>query len=117
MSTTGKLSAISAPEVWGYYQNNFLYIGFSSSELYSLDLNMELPQGQTGSVGTSVASAEQVNPLFACLVFLPYHRSGEPKAQGPSAAFWGFSIWSSAHPLSVLLHTLLKCIGLAGMYA
>lgn len=25
----------------------------------SLDLNMELPQGQTGSVGTSVASAEQ----------------------------------------------------------
>ncbi|RLW02440.1 hypothetical protein DV515_00007215 [Chloebia gouldiae] len=24
-----------------------------------LDLNMELPQGQTGSVGTSVASAEQ----------------------------------------------------------
>lgn len=25
-----------------------------------LDLNMELPQGQTGSVGTSVASAEQV---------------------------------------------------------
>lgn len=28
--------------------------------LFSLDLNMELPQGQTGSVGTSVASAEQV---------------------------------------------------------
>lgn len=28
--------------------------------LLSLDLNMELPQGQTGSVGTSVASAEQV---------------------------------------------------------
>uniref|UniRef100_A0A8C5TJ18 Charged multivesicular body protein 1B n=2 Tax=Passeriformes TaxID=9126 RepID=A0A8C5TJ18_9PASS len=27
--------------------------------LTSLDLNMELPQGQTGSVGTSVASAEQ----------------------------------------------------------
>lgn len=26
-----------------------------------LDLNMELPQGQTGSVGTSVASAEQVS--------------------------------------------------------
>lgn len=26
-----------------------------------LDLNMELPQGQTGSVGTSVASAEQVH--------------------------------------------------------
>lgn len=25
-----------------------------------LDLNMELPQGQTGSVGTTVASAEQV---------------------------------------------------------
>lgn len=30
----------------------------------SLDLNMELPQGQTGSVGTSVASAEQVNVEF-----------------------------------------------------
>jgi len=30
----------------------------------SLDLNMELPQGQTGSVGTSVASAEQVNVRF-----------------------------------------------------
>lgn len=30
----------------------------------SLDLNMELPQGQTGSVGTSVASAEQVNVPF-----------------------------------------------------
>ncbi|TRZ05873.1 hypothetical protein HGM15179_021234 [Zosterops borbonicus] len=29
-----------------------------------LDLNMELPQGQTGSVGTSVASAEQVNVGF-----------------------------------------------------
>ncbi|KAK2528779.1 Chmp1b [Columba guinea] len=27
-----------------------------------LDLNMELPQGQTGSVGTSVASAEQAIP-------------------------------------------------------
>ena len=31
----------------------------------SLDLNMELPQGQTGSVGTSVASAEQVNVRFS----------------------------------------------------
>uniref|UniRef100_A0A3B3BGA4 Charged multivesicular body protein 1B n=1 Tax=Oryzias melastigma TaxID=30732 RepID=A0A3B3BGA4_ORYME len=29
-----------------------------------LDLNMELPQGQTGSVGTSVASAEQVRPYL-----------------------------------------------------
>lgn len=29
--------------------------------LFRLDLNMELPQGQTGSVGTTVASAEQVN--------------------------------------------------------
>uniref|UniRef100_A0A8C3P031 Charged multivesicular body protein 1B n=1 Tax=Cyanoderma ruficeps TaxID=181631 RepID=A0A8C3P031_9PASS len=29
-----------------------------------LDLNMELPQGQTSSVGTSVASAEQVNVGF-----------------------------------------------------
>lgn len=28
--------------------------------LFRLDLNMELPQGQTGSVGTTVASAEQV---------------------------------------------------------
>lgn len=28
--------------------------------MFRLDLNMELPQGQTGSVGTSVASAEQV---------------------------------------------------------
>ncbi|KAL7863814.1 hypothetical protein SRHO_G00127980 [Serrasalmus rhombeus] len=27
--------------------------------LKRLDLNMELPQGQTGAVGTSVASAEQ----------------------------------------------------------
>ncbi|XP_016143812.1 charged multivesicular body protein 1b-1-like [Sinocyclocheilus grahami] len=27
--------------------------------VFRLDLNMELPQGQTGSVGTSVASAEQ----------------------------------------------------------
>lgn len=31
------------------------------SVICSLDLNMELPQGQTGSVGTSVASAEQVS--------------------------------------------------------
>lgn len=29
--------------------------------MFRLDLNMELPQGQTGSVGTSVASAEQVH--------------------------------------------------------
>uniref|UniRef100_A0A8C6MEY5 Charged multivesicular body protein 1B n=1 Tax=Nothobranchius furzeri TaxID=105023 RepID=A0A8C6MEY5_NOTFU len=29
-----------------------------------LDLNLELPQGQTGSVGTSVASAEQVFNAF-----------------------------------------------------
>lgn len=28
--------------------------------LFRLDLNMELPQGQTGSVGTTVASTEQV---------------------------------------------------------
>lgn len=28
---------------------------------FRLDLNMELPQGQTGSVGTTVASAEQVS--------------------------------------------------------
>lgn len=32
-----------------------------SNGLFRLDLNMELPQGQTGSVGTTVASAEQVN--------------------------------------------------------
>lgn len=34
---------------------------FFFSFLFRLDLNMELPQGQTGSVGASVASAEQVN--------------------------------------------------------
>ncbi|NXA05232.1 CHM1B protein, partial [Sapayoa aenigma] len=34
-----------------------------------LDLNMELPQGQTGSVGTSVASAEQVNDFIEVSVF------------------------------------------------
>lgn len=28
--------------------------------MFRLDLNMELPQGQTGSVGASVASTEQV---------------------------------------------------------
>uniref|UniRef100_A0A3B4C0Q5 Uncharacterized protein n=1 Tax=Pygocentrus nattereri TaxID=42514 RepID=A0A3B4C0Q5_PYGNA len=32
-----------------------------ASVIILLDLNMELPQGQTGAVGTSVASAEQVN--------------------------------------------------------
>lgn len=32
--------------------------------MFRLDLNMELPQGQTGSVGSSVASAEQVNMCF-----------------------------------------------------
>lgn len=39
----------------------FFFVLFSP---ISLDLNMELPQGQTGSVGTSVASAEQVNVRF-----------------------------------------------------
>lgn len=29
--------------------------------IFRLDLNMELPQGQMGSVGTSVASIEQVD--------------------------------------------------------
>lgn len=31
--------------------------------MFRLDLNMELPQGQTGSLGTSVASVEQVHAL------------------------------------------------------
>jgi len=39
--------------------------------LLSLDLNMELPQGQTGSVGTSVASAEQVLLLLMSSLSLP----------------------------------------------
>lgn len=37
--------------------------------MFRLDLNMELPQGQTGSVGTSVASAEQVHMRTLCLDF------------------------------------------------
>lgn len=36
--------------------------------LLRLDLNMELPQGQTGSVGTSVASAEQVHTHYIIVV-------------------------------------------------
>lgn len=40
------------------------YLVFALFFPVSLDLNMELPQGQTGSVGTSVASAEQVNVGF-----------------------------------------------------
>lgn len=41
--------------------------------MFRLDLNMELPQGQTGSVGTSVASAEQVHMcynLFTSTVYI-----------------------------------------------
>lgn len=43
----------------------WLGFGFVLFSPISLDLNMELPQGQTGSVGTSVASAEQVNIRFS----------------------------------------------------
>lgn len=46
---------------------------------------MELPQGQTGSVGTSVASAEQVRPYlnvnpekFVCLKINPKSHCGLP---------------------------------------
>lgn len=42
--------------------------------LVSLDLNMELPQGQTGSVGTSVASAEQVHSVAAINCYNKYYK-------------------------------------------
>ncbi|MEQ2213726.1 hypothetical protein XENOCAPTIV_019867 [Xenoophorus captivus] len=49
---------------------SFMNVIVNFYSLFSLDLNMELPQGQTGSVGTSVASAEQVflhdYLLFSC---------------------------------------------------
>lgn len=38
--------------------------------IFSLDLNMELPQGQTGSVGASVASTEQVEVEFFLFIYL-----------------------------------------------
>lgn len=42
--------------------------------MFSLDLNMELPQGQTGSVGTSVASVEQVQKqALNKSHYIPYH--------------------------------------------
>lgn len=41
--------------------------------IFRLDLNMELPQGQTGSVGTSVASAEQVLTFHDILVLKSVH--------------------------------------------
>lgn len=49
-------------DILHYYTNHFPPL-----RLFRLDLNMELPQGQTGSVGASVASAEQVNTLLSSL--------------------------------------------------
>lgn len=48
--------------------------------LSRLDLNLELPQGQTGSVGTSVASAEQVHIHIQCSsLFLRLVHSGKAR--------------------------------------
>lgn len=50
--------------------NNLCFCFF----VFSLDLNMELPQGQTGSVGTSVASVEQVQKqALNKSHYIPYH--------------------------------------------
>ena len=53
-----------------------------------LDLNLELPQGQSGSVGSSVAAAEQVERctlgyisyrgILIHLLYMVIHRAGRP---------------------------------------
>uniref|UniRef100_A0A3Q0S3I9 Charged multivesicular body protein 1B n=1 Tax=Amphilophus citrinellus TaxID=61819 RepID=A0A3Q0S3I9_AMPCI len=59
------------PAVSCVFQNQVESLLHEMADEAGLDLNMELPQGQTGSVGTSVASAEQVHVLLRAYLLLP----------------------------------------------
>ncbi|XP_018429784.1 PREDICTED: charged multivesicular body protein 1b [Nanorana parkeri] len=57
--TMSNTTTLTTPQVAGLCSSEPDWLIVSSFTICRLDLNMELPQGQTGSVGTSVASTEQ----------------------------------------------------------